>query len=180
MWASEDEGGSQFGSEMAEYVGQRERHLGFNHRSRQNQLLFVGLSGCRRSHSEPVRETVGEPMWGCWLQWSSWGTNSVTWRICLSLYQPAVSSVSSAGPKSVLDPFTSFSLESPVLYRLRVSRAQWWDSAILAGGSCLACLGWALDMTWGDTQKSPEEFLHTLAACPSQSAQSHYSVQGLT
>lgn len=60
-------------------------------------------------------------MWGCWLQWSSWGTNSVTWRICLSLYQPDVSSVSSAGPKSVLDPFTSFGLENPILYRPRVS-----------------------------------------------------------
>lgn len=79
-------------------------------------------SGCRRSHSEPVRETLGRPMWGCWLQWSSWGTNSVSWHICLSLYQPAVSSVSSAGPESVLDPFTSFCMESPVLYRPRVSR----------------------------------------------------------
>lgn len=40
LWASEDEGGSRFASEMAVYVGQQERQLGFN-RSRQNQLFVI-------------------------------------------------------------------------------------------------------------------------------------------
>ena len=88
----------------------------------------------------------------------------------------------SAEPKSVLDPFTSFGLESPVLgvsgpsggtqpsWRMAPALLAWDGPWTWHGGYFL----------WEDTQNSPEKFFHTLAACPSQSAQSRYSVQGLT